>query len=98
MSKGEQDSEYRPKVSKVKPSRSSRRTRRGDPVDYSEAELESDTESEITLSGTILEVDSPVKREESIREDEWELNQTWTPGTLIKQSGKTSRNPVQQIS
>ena len=74
-------------MSKVKPSRSSRRTRRGNPVDYSEAELESDTESEITLSGTILEVDSPVKGEEGIeREDEWELNQTWTPGTLGNQA------------
>ena len=85
MSRGEQDLDYNPRISKAKPVRSSRRTRKVEPVDYSEAEGESETEGETTLSesGTIV-VDSP--RQGEIKEDteeDWKLSQIWTPNTLV---------------
>ena len=75
MSKGEQDGDYKPRATTVKAIRTSRRTRKVEHVDYSEAELESDTESEITLSfSSTLVVGSPVKREKQLDlNDDWEL-------------------------
>ena len=54
--------DYKPRATTLKPVRTSRKPRRGNPVDYSETELESYTESEAILSssGTLV-VDSPVK-------------------------------------
>ena len=90
MSRREQDWEYIPKATTVKPSKSFRRTRQVQPVDYSEAELDLETESEITLSNSSrIEEDSPVKRETQLdREDSWELSDLGTPGTLTSQAQK----------
>ena len=77
MSNGGQDLGYKPRTTTVKPIRTSRRTRKVEPVDYSEAESDADKESEVTLSGntsSTLVVDCPVKRESQLEgEDNWEL-------------------------
>ena len=69
--KGGKGLEYKPKTTTVKPVRSSRRTRKVEQVDYSEAELDTDTDGESTLSnsGTII-VDSPSQRDIMVDEEQ----------------------------
>ena len=90
MSRRGKDLEYKPKTAKVESVRSTRRTRKGEPVDYSEAELESDTEGESYLSdsGTIVG-DSPRQRKTEIEED-WCLEELWSPATLNTQARRVS--------
>ena len=54
MSRGEQDLEYKPKTKEVRPVRSSRRTRKVKPIDYSEAKVESDTEGEASSYSSLI--------------------------------------------
>ena len=86
MSKGGLDLEYKPRTTTVKPIRTSRRTRKVEPVDYFEAESDTDKESEVTLSGSsssTLVVDCPGKKESQLEgEDNRELENLWTLGTL----------------
>ena len=81
MSREEKDRDYKPNKKIVRSSHESRRTRRVETVDYSEAE--SDTEGELTLSEGTTEGDITIKDEQqSEREKEWDLQNLWTPSTL----------------
>ena len=62
MSREEIDLDCKPRTTTVKPVRSSRMTTKVEQVDYCEAELDTDTDSESNLSnsGTII-VDSPYR-------------------------------------
>ena len=92
MSREEQDLDYKPRTTMVKPVRSSRITRKVEPVDYSEAEIESDTDSETTLcSSRTTVVVSPMRRDIKIKgEQDWDLETLWTPGTLNMQARRVS--------
>ena len=95
MSRGSMDSEYRPKQRVVQPRRTPRRSRQHESVDYSEFELESDTESESIFSEwdrTVVEEPIEVNREV--------LEALWTPGTLsshIDQVGQQYRRLSNQF-
>ena len=84
MSREEKDLDYKPRITTVKLVRSSRRTRKVEQVNYSEAEFDTDTDGESNLSnsGTIV-VDSPRQRDIKVdKEQDWELGTLWTLGTL----------------
>ena len=93
MSRGrEQDTEsdYKPKTVISKPRKSSRARRQIEQVDYSEAEIISDTESETTNSseGTFM-VDSPERGERQVKgETDWELSKVKTYIDMSKAVGK----------
>ena len=64
MSRREQDQDYKPKRTTIRPSRSSKRVKPVDPTDYSEVEQEeSDTDSELTLLGSESGFGSEIKSE-----------------------------------
>ena len=84
MSRGGQDTEYKPIAGIVRTSRSSRRRRHIQQMDYSEKETKSDNEIEATNSSeSTLVVYSPDRRESQVKgETEWDLENLWTPWTL----------------
>ena len=82
--KQDTESDYKPKTVVSKPRKCSRARRQIEQVDYSEAEIILDTESETTNSreGTLV-VDSPERGETQLKgETDWELSNLWTPDTL----------------
>ena len=93
MSRGrEQDTEsdYKPNTAISKPRKSSRARRQIEQVDYSEAEIISDTESETTNSseGTFM-VDGPERGERQVKgETDWELSKV--KRNVFKQLGEYS--------
>ena len=75
MSRERRDTEYRLKQRVVQSSRTPRRSRQTEAVDYSECERETDSESEtITSEGTLEGDQTPFKEED--------LEALGTPGTL----------------